>query len=496
MKKILVVIAIFAFVFTACDEFFDQGEGEVEINKKFIGKWSGTYVNSGEEALVTLDITKDSWVLVVYLDDGGMTSKNGSLYKNGSSSLQLYSSSSGTGTASLSGDNLILNTGALLGYNTTSATIQFKKGSSSTDGTTLTIKNESSFEITDVIWNNNDFTKGSASIKSGKSKTILVSKGEGYIFFKRKEYSISARTNDKIVVEKDVPKEYTINDNTLIFDTNNPSGNAEKLNTLGISKVPQITVKAGNTTITPFGDYDFGSVLLNTYKDITFTIGNSGKADLKFNVVEGNVINLSNNASDYFSVNQQPFASMTIAPESTTTFAIRFSPKTKGTNFNAEVMIKTNSENNAEFTFRVKGNGSSEYKIGDTGPGGGIIFFAQGGQYKECSGELGAYNWADADNQARNYRGNGFINWRLPDRGELDLLYGNRTIIGGFLNAGYWSSTEYIYNTTSCIWIQNFGTSNLSYYFNGSSYTVTPGSQDWVSKSNSYRVRAVRSFSL
>ena len=116
-------------------------------------------------------------------------------------------------------------------------------------------------------------------------------------------------------------------------------------------------------------------------------------------------------------------------------------------------------------------------EIGKTGPGGGKVFFAQGGQYKECSGELGAYPWADAVNAAKNHQGGGFTDWRLPDRGELDLLYQNRTIVGGFLSVEYWSSAEY---SSGSAWGRSFY--NNSEFYNG--------------KTSSYRVRAVRAFSL
>jgi len=114
------------------------------------------------------------------------------------------------------------------------------------------------------------------------------------------------------------------------------------------------------------------------------------------------------------------------------------------------------------------------YDIGDTGPGGGIVFFAEGGQYKECSGELGKYPRTDAVTVAKNHKGGGFTNWSLPDRGELSLMYQNlhSKKLGGFYNDSYWSSSTYYMNFKD-------GSENnrdYSYY--------------------SYRVRAVRSFSF
>jgi len=119
------------------------------------------------------------------------------------------------------------------------------------------------------------------------------------------------------------------------------------------------------------------------------------------------------------------------------------------------------------------------YDIGNTGPGGGIVFFAEGGQYKECSGELGAYPWSDAVTVAKNHKGGGFTNWRLPDRGELSLMYQNlhSKKLGGFYNELYWSSVEL---SSTYAWYMSFST----------------GGQNNTYKTSSYRVRAVRSFSL
>ncbi|MDR2597704.1 MAG: hypothetical protein LBC76_10350 [Treponema sp.] len=46
-----------------------------------------------------------------------------------------------------------------------------------------------------------------------------------------------------------------------------------------------------------------------------------------------------------------------------------------------------------------------------------MIFFAKSGQYKECSGELGTYNWSDAITTAKNFKGGGFTDWYLPEWG-------------------------------------------------------------------------------
>jgi hypothetical protein len=360
----------------------------------------------------------------------------------------------------------------------------FNSGGDTTLETTLKIQNESFSDITEVIWSSTSFS----SITKGSFLTKDVQAGNGYIYFKRSSSPINARTDQLIAIDKNEQKVFVLTDNTIIVDVDN-SSNKGTFSALGTQS--QITVQAGGSAIAQFGDYDFGSSLLDVNKDITFTIGNSGKADLKFNVVGGNVINLSNNASGYFSVVQQPFASMTIPTGNTTTFVIRFSPTAVGNNFNAEVTIVTNSENDSEFTFRVKGNGRN-YIIGDKGPGNGIVFFAQGNQFKECSGELGIGGLYAARMMAENYQGGDFSNWNLPARGELDLIYQNlhRNDLSGFSDSIYWAENGVI---------QNFGKST-NYYYNQNvvRLSISSGSQatnaDPSSSLNSFRFFAIRNF--
>jgi len=69
----------------------------------------------------------------------------------------------------------------------------------------------------------------------------------------------------------------------------------------------------------------------------------------------------------------------------------------------------------------------------------------------------------------------GFDDWYLPSKDELNQLYINRDIIGGFTDDIYWSSSE---NNNSNAWSHNFST----------------GIQDLYYKSHPAHVRPIRSF--
>ena len=115
--------------------------------------------------------------------------------------------------------------------------------------------------------------------------------------------------------------------------------------------------------------------------------------------------------------------------------------------------------------------------IGSLGPGGGRIFFVQGGQYMEVSGELGSDGWQNADAAVRNFRGGGFSDWTLPTRAQLDLLFQHKNAVGGFLNARYWSSELEL--APFWYWTLNFANNSWAGRY----------------RDDSYRFRAVRTFS-
>ncbi|NQY67276.1 MAG: DUF1566 domain-containing protein, partial [Flavobacteriales bacterium] len=56
--------------------------------------------------------------------------------------------------------------------------------------------------------------------------------------------------------------------------------------------------------------------------------------------------------------------------------------------------------------------------------------------------------------------------WYLPSKYELNLLYDQRTVVGGFTSSFYWSSTESdgFFNGSNFAWCQSFFNGNQTNY--------------------------------
>ena len=167
----------------------------------------------------------------------------------------------------------------------------------------------------------------------------------------------------------------------------------------------------------------------------------------------------------------------------------------------------------------IAGTASAYYKIGDNGPAGGTVFYITGGGLHGleaapanspdsppvnspnsvwgCSGTsiagtstaigTGAANTAaivagcvsgevTAAEVANAYELNGFADWFLPSKGELNLLYLQKDVVGSFASFSYWSSSEN--NSGFSSWLQDFGN----------------GFQIGDDRDNPLGVRAVRAF--
>ena len=148
----------------------------------------------------------------------------------------------------------------------------------------------------------------------------------------------------------------------------------------------------------------------------------------------------------------------------------------------------------------IKGGkgGSPVYHWGDTGPDGGIVFYVDGsGQHgleaqpaDAMINNSAVTDWATAISAGASYNRTAITNalscsasiapstpncWHLPSKTELEYLYEQRAVVGGFASSSYWSSTDY---SSTDAWFQGFGY----------------GYQNYWNKLNKLPVRAVRAF--
>ena len=106
-----------------------------------------------------------------------------------------------------------------------------------------------------------------------------------------------------------------------------------------------------------------------------------------------------------------------------------------------------------------------------------IPAFEFAGQTYQFSPDQGALTWSKAISACSNLVYGGYSDWVLPDIGTLDIMYENKSKIGGFSSAHYWSSTE---TTSNDAWEQDFYRGYQDY---------ENGNKSW-----SYRVRCVRRY--
>ena len=135
------------------------------------------------------------------------------------------------------------------------------------------------------------------------------------------------------------------------------------------------------------------------------------------------------------------------------------------------------------------GSSSVTYAVGDTGPGGGLVFLISGGQTYEMApkawgaNETTGIQWcsdqsnsvttgtavgdgsanttamltsaspfvactSSAPNAVRTYAGGGFTDWFLPSQDELNEMWLYSQVVGfntatyGFASGNYWSSSQ------------------------------------------------------
>jgi len=122
-------------------------------------------------------------------------------------------------------------------------------------------------------------------------------------------------------------------------------------------------------------------------------------------------------------------------------------------------------------------NGTYRY-TGTTGDvlGAGAMNTAMIVATQMADNQTGNFAAKDCANYSVTVSGVTYGNWYLPSKYELNLLYLQKTVVGGFAtNAYYWSSSEF---DNSFAWVKSF----------------TTGNDATGSKASTYYVRSVRAF--
>ena len=139
---------------------------------------------------------------------------------------------------------------------------------------------------------------------------------------------------------------------------------------------PEIAIDAAGNINTGGSKAFPGEVVVGANASLTFTIANTGNADL--NLTGSPKVAVSGaNAAD-FTVTAQPSTPVT-GPTGTTTFTVQFAPRATGTR-NAVITIANNDADEGSFTINLSGSGTTAYE-----------------QWATTKGLLGADRGFDAD---------------------------------------------------------------------------------------------------
>lgn len=124
----------------------------------------------------------------------------------------------------------------------------------------------------------------------------------------------------------------------------------------------------GDVTPTTTDHTDFGNVNAANTLDRTFTIQNTGAADLDIYSIYINGVDAGN-----FAITPTPTGTITISPGNSYAFVTRFTPLTVGIK-NATINIVSNDADEAAYNFNIRGNGFVPVpEINITGNGANIV---------------------------------------------------------------------------------------------------------------------------
>jgi hypothetical protein len=111
--------------------------------------------------------------------------------------------------------------------------------------------------------------------------------------------------------------------------------------------------------------------------------------------------------------------------------------------------------------------------------GGFVVYEENGHGLVAAISDLGFMDWNSARTKCDELILNGYSDWHLPSKEELNSVYVNLKLpgVGGFGSSGnwepgwiYWSSTDY--HNGVFAWTQNLKNGRQDYYYDYSKYKV------------------------
>ena len=221
-----------------------------------------------------------------------------------------------------------------------------------------------------------------------------------------------------------------------------------------------------------------------------FTLSSASETKTVNTAATGFTISSTGGVIASFAINATP-AGMSF---NTSTGALTGTP-TSAASATAYIITATNATGSATQTFTLTVV-AIVYSVGDTGPGGGIVFYVSASDFTSTDSTCGAvcryleaapntwsggvedpYQlWAAAVVATLAYTSGSKNDWYLPSKDELNELYLVRTTVGGFKLDYYWSSSA---NGSAFAWGQTFNDS---------------GRQNSLDKPEGNFVRPVRAF--
>jgi hypothetical protein len=119
----------------------------------------------------------------------------------------------------------------------------------------------------------------------------------------------------------------------------------------------------------------------------------------------------------------------------------------------------------AVVTARQEATAQKMLKIGDEYGGGKIAWLDATGQHGLIAAKADLpgrdiYTWEAAKKACRELVNNGYSDWYLPTKDELNKLYNAKSAVGGFSDYYYWGSTEV---SADDAWSQGFGNGGQGY---------------------------------